>query len=161
MGAWEKVIEFVLAYEGGLTDDPTDPGGLTNFGISQRAYPDLDIRALTVNDAKKIYKRDYWDACRCGEMPEPFAICLFDAAVNMGVRKAIKILQVALRLHPDGIIGPKTMDAVNLAGDYGLMRFLARRIVEYFDIIQQNPSLKVYAMNWNYRVIKLQRLAMG
>lgn len=88
-------MEFVLAWEGGYTDDPTDPGGRTNFGISQRAYPDLDIASLTREDAVAIYRRDYWTPAGCDGLPPPMALVAFNASVNCGVARARKWLSMA------------------------------------------------------------------
>jgi lysozyme family protein len=81
---FDAAFLLVVAAEGGekVTDDPRDPGGLTKWGICQRSYPDLDIRALTESDAREIYRRDYWDACKCDELPWPLSLYVFDAAIN-------------------------------------------------------------------------------
>lgn len=86
--SFDKAFEFVIGAEGKLTDDPLDPGGLTKYGISHRAYPTKDIRNLTLDDAKAIYRMDYWDKCDCDDLPFPLDIAMFDTAVNMGVGKA-------------------------------------------------------------------------
>ncbi len=155
---WEKAIEFVLRMEGDLTDDPKDPGGLTKYGISQKAYPNLDIRNLTVDDAKKIYENDYWKACKCDELATPFAISVFDTAVNQGVEKAKRLMQIALDVEVDGIIGDKTIGASFKADKSQIKKFLAKRLAEYMRTIVANPTLLVYAMNWSYRVISLAEL---
>lgn len=76
-------LELLLHFEGGYVNDPNDAGGETKYGISKRAYPNLDIASLTKSDAAEIYLRDYWDACRCSEMPEPLSLSVFDYAVNI------------------------------------------------------------------------------
>lgn len=85
---FDKAIGFVLRWEGGLADHEADPGGLTNFGISQRSYPDLDIRNLTREQAIEIYRRDYWQASGADKLPWPLALIHLDSAVNAGVGKA-------------------------------------------------------------------------
>jgi uncharacterized protein YgiM (DUF1202 family) len=90
---WQKAITFVLRWEGGLADNPNDPGGLTNFGISQRSYHDLDIRNLTKEQAVAIYERDYWQASGADKLPWPLALIHLDSAVNAGVGKAQQWLQ--------------------------------------------------------------------
>ena len=77
-------MDFVLSAEGGLVDDGSDPGGLTKFGISQRAYPNLDIRELTIEGAKALYRKDYWNRFSCDKLPPGIALLVFDAAVNQG-----------------------------------------------------------------------------
>ena len=87
MADFIQAVELVLKHEGGFTPGlPNDPGGATNFGISQRAYPDVDIKNLTVEGAKEIYRRDYWhfDAIE----DQQLANCLLDCAVNQGLHAA-------------------------------------------------------------------------
>ena len=89
---FEKGFKFVLKWEGGYVDDPNDPGGETNLGISKRAYPELDIPSVTLSQAKDIYYRDYWLLADCDKLPFPLNICLFNCAVNCGVYRALKIM---------------------------------------------------------------------
>jgi len=159
--SWEKGIEFVLAREGGLTDDPNDPGGLTNFGISQKAYPNLDIKNLTVEQAKEIYKKDYWQECRCDELAFPFDIATFDCAVNQGVGKAKRLLQIALGIEADGIIGDMTISFTFKVTPGIFRKLMAQRISEYFRLIANNPKLMVYSTNWIYRVLALYELGLS
>ena len=86
--SWEQALTFVLAREGGLVEDKNDPGGLTNYGISKRAYPNLDIRNLTVELAGTIYFNDYWTKAGCDALPPDMALIVFDSAVNCGVSRA-------------------------------------------------------------------------
>lgn len=94
---------------------PDDPGGLTKYGISRRAYPDLDIEHLTLDQAREIYRRDWWDAMRLGELPERIAFAVFDAAVNSGRRQAALWLQRSLGILADGVIGPVAIAAARVA----------------------------------------------
>lgn len=158
---WEKAIEFVLKMEGGHVNDPNDPGGETKYGISKKAYPNVDITNLTLDEAKKIYKRDYWDQCHCDELPTGFAISIMDMAVNMGTGKAKRLLQTVLEVGVDGIIGPITVSAAHKARDWRVKKFLAGRLVEYTRIINKNPNLMVFANNWSYRVVSLTVLLYG
>lgn len=128
---FDTAFDVLMKVEGGLVDDPRDIGGLTKFGISKKAYPNLDIESLTLEQAKEIYKKDYWDKCRCDELPPSFDIAVFDTAVNMGCVKAVILLQKAIREKIDGVIGPKTLEAVNKAGQDELRRLLLYRLFEY------------------------------
>lgn len=83
-------LEFTLRYEGGYSLDPDDLGGETNFGISKRAYPQLDIKALTKQAASDIYRRDFWEKCHCDIYELDLAMALFDTAVNCGPARAIE-----------------------------------------------------------------------
>jgi len=84
MADFQPAVDLVLKHEGGLADNPSDPGGLTNFGISKRAYPNVDIKALTREGAEAIYQRDYWAPFMEQEPDQRLANCALDAAVNMG-----------------------------------------------------------------------------
>lgn len=105
---FDTYINRVLSHEGGYIFHAKDPGGETKWGISKRAYPNLDIKNLTREAAVAIYKRDYWKAVKGDELPDPLAFQVFDAAVNSGVGRATKWLQQALGTLPDGIWGPVT-----------------------------------------------------
>ena len=131
--SFDRAVEMVLAHEGGYVNDPRDPGGETRFGISKRAYPDVDILRLTEDEAKAIYRRDYWDKIRPDEIPEPIAICLFDAAVNMGRDKAVRLLQRACGVAQDGVMGGNTIAAANRLVD-PVVRFSAERVIAYTGI---------------------------
>ena len=131
--SFEQAVAMVLRHEGGYVNDPRDPGGETRFGISKRAYPDVDILRLTEDEAKAIYKRDYWDKLRTDEIPEPLAICLFDAAVNMGRDKAVRLLQRACGVAQDGVMGGNTIAAANRLSD-AVVRFSTERCIAYTGI---------------------------
>ena len=94
--SFEKAFDMVLGHEGGYVNDPQDPGGETKFGISKQAYPNEDIRNLTIERAREIYLRDYWLATGCDRVTDDaMAILLFDCAVNQGVSRARQIAGIA------------------------------------------------------------------
>jgi len=157
---WDRAIEFVLKMEGGYTLDPNDPGGETNFGISKKAYPSVDIKNLSVDEAKGIYRRDYWTACECDQLASPFAIATFDCAVNQGVGKACRLLQIALGVTVDGTIGDKTVAASFKADPRTAKKLLAERLAEYARLMVANPNLLVFATNWAFRVVSLAELIL-
>lgn len=139
--------------EGGarVVDDPDDPGGLTKWGISQRAYPALDIRALTEDEAKALFRRDYWEKCNCTAMPPAVAVAVADAAFNQGTRAAASLLQEALRVDPDGIIGPNTLAALHRNRPNEIVNeFLSRRATRYAD------GKAKYRRGWFLRLFKLK-----
>ena len=87
-----RAIAFVLSHEGGYVNRASDPGGETNFGISKRSFPNLDIKNLTREQACAIFKEKYWDKCGCDSLPFPLDLICLDTAVNMGVGTAKAIL---------------------------------------------------------------------
>ncbi len=82
MGDFSRCIDPILAEEGGLSNHPADPGGLTQYGISQRSYPTLDIAALTLDDAQALYRRDYWNPLHGSQLPSGLDLLMLDCAVN-------------------------------------------------------------------------------
>ena len=114
---FDEIIEITLEHEGGYVHDPKDLGGETNFGIAGRFYPDVDIKNLTKDDAKEIYKKDYWDKNKVNEVPDDLKHIYFDMCVNQGRGTAVKILQRAINakggdLDVDGGFGPGTRAAL-------------------------------------------------
>lgn len=109
---FDEAFEILIGHEGGYVNNPADPGGETRFGISKRSYPEIDIKGLTLNQAKFIYRRDYWDKAGCPDLPPALAFDVFDGAVNSGVNRSIKWLQEAAGATIDGVMGKQTMQAV-------------------------------------------------
>lgn len=94
--SFDRAFQIVIGIEGGLSNDPNDPGGLTRYGISQKAYPHLDILNLTLDQARDIYLRDYWLAAGCDHInDEAMSILVFDCAVNQGVSRAKQLASIA------------------------------------------------------------------
>lgn len=132
---FETAFSKVIDKEGGFTADPKDRGNWsggqvgkgalrgTKFGISAAAYPTEDIEGLTLDRARGIYARDYWGPAGCDAVPEALRFDLFDAAVNSGVKAAIKMLQLAAGEDDDGVLGPRTLQAVQSMPS---LRLLAR-----------------------------------
>lgn len=109
---FDQSFEKLLGHEGGYTPGKGDPGGETKFGISHRAYPGEDIKGLTLARAKEIYARDYWGPAGCDALPDAAKFQVFDMAVNSGVHQTVQTLQRAVGSVPDGILGPKTLQAI-------------------------------------------------
>lgn len=158
MSAWDSAIQFVLEAEGGYVDDPHDAGGETNFGISKRCYPTLDIRGLTREQAVDLYRRDYWEPAGCEKLPGALAVAVFDAAVNMGTGTAVRSLQEALGVTVDGVIGPATLAAVASQTPRALLvTYLANRVIRYAGMAE----FRVYAGTWVRRCFRLHQVCLG
>lgn len=127
---FDVAIERVLAVEGGYTAGLAgDPGGETNFGISKRSYPNVDIKALTRDGAKAIYRTDFWLRVHADVMPDVIAYQALDFAVNSGIETAVRKLQAALGVADDGHWGPVTQAAVKVMPMAVLgFRFLSLRL---------------------------------
>lgn len=141
----DKVIEL----EGGYVNDPSDRGGETKYGISKKAYPNEDIKNLTIERAKELYIEDYVKPCKADLLPYELQYAHFDASVNHGVKGAAKILQRAAGVKDDGIIGNITLKA---SKDVTLERYLLYRAFYYMEIVGNNPSQYKYIKGWANRL---------
>ena len=153
MNNFELAVNLTLAKEGVLSDHPDDTGGLTKYGISQTAYPNLDICALTQDDAIAIYKRDYWDKTKCEQLPYPLDVLTFDASVNHGTKPAVQILQRALGVTDDGIIGPKTIEAARKSPDNVCTMYFIHRMYAY----SQAKTFATHGKGWRNRLIAISK----
>jgi lysozyme family protein len=153
---FQKAVDIVIRLEGGdkLVSDPNDPGGLTKFGISKRAYPSTDIANLTRDQAEFLYKTDYWLPAGCDGYPWPLSLYVFDAAVNHGLDAAKKMLQDVAGVPQDGIVGPRTLKAI-AAGKELDIKYLARRALRYFG----TRNFDIYGKGWLNRLFRLQEAA--
>lgn len=147
--SFDDAVQKVLDHEGGYVNDPRDPGGETKYGISKRAYPACDIKNLTKDDAKAIYKRDYWD--RLPVLPDRLAGIVFDCAVNTGIARAVRLLQMAVGTEPDGKWGPASEAALERTGEAdAIAKFCTERIMFYASL----DTFKVYGRGWVKRVLE-------
>jgi lysozyme family protein len=154
---FDEIIGTVLHHEGGYVNDPKDPGGETNYGVSKRAYPDVDIKNLTEDDAKDIYRRDYWQKYKCEELPKELRHIYFDMCINMGAGRAVKIMQETANakganLKIDGGMGPMTIGAMN---GVELLRVRAYRVKYYATLIERKPDLAKFYFGWFKRSLEV------
>jgi lysozyme family protein len=154
---FDEIIEVVLHHEGGYVNDPKDPGGETNFGVAKRSHPDVDIKNLTKDGAKEIYKEVYWDKNKVESLSEDLRHIYFDMCVNQGRGRAVKILQKAANakganLKVDGGMGPMTIAAMN---GVELDRVRAYRIKYYADLVTRKPDLEKFYFGWFRRGLEV------
>jgi len=157
MGVKKESIVRTIELEGGFTDHSNDRGNYTpsgelkgtKYGISARAYPNLDIKNLTYEEAFKIYERDYWNKVVKIEYPRELKPMLFDMSVNHGINGAIKILQRAANVKPDGIVGPITLRAIK---DVKLLDLALERVKRFVIITEKRPKNLVFLRGWINRV---------
>ena len=127
MSNFDRFIERVLSHEGGYVNDPRDPGGETNWGISKRSYPNVDIKNLTRDQAAEIYLRDFWNPL--GAAPDAIKFQVFDFAVNSGIQTAIRKLQAAIGVLDDGHWGPRSAEKLaSMETNDVLLRYMAQRL---------------------------------
>lgn len=156
---FEKSLQLVLVHEGGFVNHPKDPGGPTNRGITQRVLTANLGRPATLDDMRNIsdrtvatiYKRNYWDAARCGALPAGLDYAVFDFAVNSGVSRAVRTLQTILGVKADGVIGDITARAATSRND------IAALITEYcnarFAFVRGLRTWATFGRGWQRRIM--------
>ena len=153
-----KCVQLVLKEEGGLSNNKYDPGGMTKYGISKRAYPKLDIENLSKEDAIKIYHDDYWILAHCDELNPSLALIVFDGAVNQGVNAAIQMLQKAVGVNADGIMGSITKSAIIAYGtELTINNICAERALKY----EMNRNEIVFGRGWYRRLFSMHATALS
>lgn len=167
MSDFARALPIVLAAEGGYVDDPDDPGGETNLGITFRTWQKWcadnglspkPMRVLTPDDVEPVYRTRYWDAAQCDRLPWPLNLIHFDCAVNTGIGPAIRQLQRALNVRDDGMMGPLTLLRAAPSGPRDCYRYLLERVFYYDNLDVTSPKLTRFLTGaWLGRVRQLYR----
>ena len=160
--SFETVVHMVLEHEGGYVNHPSDPGGETKYGISKRAYPDVDIAELTKDDAADLYKRDYWDRIKGDDLPVGVACVVMDYAVNSGISRASKALQSVCGIaNGDGIIGPASLNAVWVTvkndGEESVVNAVTKQRQEF---IRGLSIYETFGKGWERRITETHEKAV-
>ena len=150
---FQTAFDLLITHEGGFSNHPNDPGGATMYGVTEKVARAEgftgSMRNFSLNDAKTIYRKNYWDACRCDQIPDALRYPLFDAAVNSGPVQAIKWLQQALGVKSDGIIGPVTLKTTSEANPYGLRQAMIGKRLRFMTDLRNWPS---FSKGWARRI---------
>jgi lysozyme family protein len=164
-----KCLGWLLLSEGGYVNDPRDPGGATNKGVTQRVYngwrirqhqQTQSVRQISPDEVSAIYKMQYWDAVRGDDMPSGVDYCLFDEGANSGPVRSIRDLQSALKIKSDGHIGLVTMQTVAGVSD---RRALVNAVCDYrLSFLRRLRTFKFFGRGWRARVerVRVQALAL-
>lgn len=160
MSDFDKAFELLIGNEGGYVNNPKDPGGETNLGITKavavaNGYTG-DMRAMPKETAKWIYKKMYWDKLQCDQLPFVVAFQLFDAGVNHGNSQAVKFLQRALSIVDDGVIGAKTIAAVSKLEDLQIVMLFNAERIEFYTALK---TFSTFGKGWIRRVASNLKLA--
>jgi lysozyme family protein len=151
-------LTAVLVHEGGWVNDPLDRGGETNKGVTQRVYDDWrrskglaprSVKLLEQSETEAIYRRLYWNACRCDDLPAGVDYAVFDFAVNSGPARAVRYLQRAVGVADDGQIGPVTLAAVKAKPACETVAAIVAARLAY---LQQLPTFVRFGRGWTVRV---------
>lgn len=158
MADFNEAIIKTLAREGGakFTDIPGDRGGATKYGICQASYPNEDIRNLTEQRARELYKRDFWDRVRGDDITSQIvAENIFDTAVNMGVKTAARLAQATLSIDPaDGIIGAASLKIINQQDpELFLAHYTLTKIARYAAICNKDRTQSKFLLGWINRAL--------
>ena len=149
---FDKCLEMLLHHEGGYVWHEEDPGGETNLGVTKKVYQDWggtkEMIDLTVEDVAPIYKKNYWDRCKCDELSSGLDWAVFDWAVNSGTRRVSKALQKACGAERDGVIGNKTLSLANGQD--------VKYMIEEISVIRQSfyeslRTFKTFGRGWTRR----------
>lgn len=171
---FEQCLAVVLDKEGGFSDHPADKGGPTNMGITWKTFADwqgidhaglspegreklvADLKALTRREAAEIYRANYWLPMRCGDLPGPVALMLFDFGVNAGGRTAVKALQRVAGVTDDGSVGPKTLAAVRAMDPARLLEQMVEARLAYYRGL---ADFGTFGNGWSARTQQVAALA--
>lgn len=165
---FDNCLNVILHHEGGFSNHPADPGGVTNLGVTKKAYEAYvgrtvtvnEMKALTVSKVKPFYKTQYWDKVKCDQLPPGLDLCVFDFAVNAGVSRAARLLQRMVGSLEDGQIGPVTLkriaDAVAAKGVDSLITSYQNMRQSYYESLS---TYRVFGKGWSRRVKEVEAAA--
>lgn len=168
--AFPAAFEEMLLQEGGYSNLKDDPGGPTALGVTQHTWEqyvghpvtEADLRALTPEKVAPLYRRDYWQACNCDQLPAGLALCVFDFAVNAGPSRAVRFLQRLVSAKQDGQCGAGTLGCL---GSYLRLHGLPAAIQAYQDTRRDYyralPTFKAFGKGWLRRCDEVQAMAEG
>jgi lysozyme family protein len=164
---FEASLAKLLVHEGGYVNHPSDPGGMTNLGVTARVWEEWvghpvdekQMKALTPEIVAPLYKKKYWDACRADDLVSGLDYCVFDVAVNSGVGRAIKLLQQTVGATPDGGYGSITAALVKEAekDPEKIISLFSSRRLEFLESLKAFPT---FGKGWSRRVAEVKEKAL-
>ena len=162
---FQKCLDLVLKSEGGWVNNPADPGGETNLGVTKKVWEEWvghdvkTMKGLTPADVAPMYQAKYWMACYANQLPVGVDYMAFDAAMNMGPGRAVKLLQEAMGCVPDGVIGPRTMQLIAQKDPQDVVNAYSNRKTSFYESL---PTFATFGKGWLKRVedVKFNALNM-
>lgn len=163
---WDACFDMVLEHEGGFVNHPKDPGGMTNLGVTKsaieaylgRTVDEGFMRALTPNTVKPFYKAMYWDRIKGDDLPSGIDYAAYDLAVNSGPSRAAKYLQEIAGVPVDGVIGPKSLEAIKACDP----EQTADAICDMrLDFLKKLPTFDTFGKGWSRRVAEVKAKAIS
>ena len=165
---FEKCLEKLLVHEGGYVNHPSDPGGMTNLGVTARVWEEWvghpvdekQMRALTPETVAPLYKKKYWDACHADDLVPGLDYCVFDVAVNSGPGRAVKFLQSVVGATPDGGYGSITAALVKKAQEEDAARLISVYCAKRLEFLQSLKTFETFGKGWSRRVAEVKEEAL-
>ena len=164
-----RAIRLILKHEGGYVNHPSDPGGATNMGVTLETFRRYvkpggtieDLKALTVEQATHVFKRQYWDKVSADDLPSGLDYAVADFAVNSGPHRAAVFLQRIVKVVDDGVIGPKTLAAAKAKPAAFIINRLCDDRLRFMQSIRGGELWKVFGKGWNARVEDVRKEALN
>jgi lysozyme family protein len=158
---WDDSFAAVLKHEGGFVNHPKDPGGMTNLGVTKAAWEaylghsvtEENMRALTPFIVKPFYKAQYWDKIKGDQLPSGVDYAAYDLAVNSGTGRAAKYLQQIAGVAADGVIGPKSIEAIKACDPKEAVNALCDMRL---DFLKRLPTFDTFGKGWSRRVAEVK-----
>jgi lysozyme family protein len=163
-----ECLAKLLVHEGGFVNHPSDPGGMTNLGVTAKVWQewvghDVDekqMRALTPELVAPLYRRKYWDACRADELVSGLDYAVFDVAVNSGPGRAIKFLQSCVGATPDGGYGSITSALIKKAQEEDHLGLISAYCSKRLEFLEALPTFATFGKGWSRRVAEVKEVAL-
>ena len=154
---FDSSLEAILAHEGGFSNHPSDPGGMTNLGVTRKVWEEWVGRKVSENEMRKLtpklvaplYKARYWDAVKADQLPAGIDYLMFDFAINAGVSRSLKTAQKVVKVVEDGVIGNKTLAAIN---EYDVNKFVTDFSAAKENFYKSLPTFQTFGKGWIRRV---------
>ena len=162
---WQDALANVLKHEGGYVNHPSDPGGRTNLGVTQRVWEewvkhDVDekqMRELTPEMVAPLYEEKYWQRVKGDDLPPGVDYVVFDASVNSGTGRASKWLQECVGVQPDGVIGPMTLRTVQSMVPADLVNLYCDKRLAF---LRELKTWETFGKGWERRVEEVRSHAL-
>ena len=146
---FQDAFDRLIGHEGGYVNNPEDPGGETNWGISKRSYPNIDIKNLTRDGANAIYLRDFWNRIKGDKLYDGVAYQLFDFAVNSGIETAVRYFQRAIGVADDGHWGPLSQAAADAMSETDSLMLINAERLDFMTRLSNWPNA---SRGWSRRI---------
>ena len=165
-GNFKECLDLVLKSEGGFVNHPSDPGGMTNLGVTKRVWEEYTgheadekiMRGLTPEKVAPLYEQRYWRPTYCEVLPRGLDLLIFSMGINAGTGRCVKLLQSSIGCVADGVIGPRTMELIKSANVADLIRKYSEARREYYRSLKTFP---IFGKGWLARVDREESEALN